>query len=125
MFNADRNSLRPPKSTEMIRSEPGTAPGNMRGDLEIATFRILTYFSGFRLRSEAVGNTDMQKRFIDDHEAEQISGIKRSTLQKKRMRGEGPPAYKIGRSKTAPVRYDLDEFLVWMKSQPCGGEAQA
>lgn len=65
------------------------------------------------------------KRFIDDYEAEQISGIKRSTLQKRRMRGEAPRFYKVGLSKTAPVRYDYDEFIQWLTSQPCGGDTRA
>jgi hypothetical protein len=50
---------------------------------------------------------------ITPKEAVKLLKVSLSWLAKARMRGEGPPYIKFGRS----VRYDEVMLLVWMKSQ--------
>jgi len=45
-------------------------------------------------------------------------GINESTLRKWRAREDGPPYRKLNRSgRASKVRYPLDQFNEWMKSQ--------
>lgn len=46
-------------------------------------------------------------------EAAKILKVSLSWLAKARMRGDGPPYHKVGRS----IRYALSALLQWMKSQ--------
>jgi predicted DNA-binding transcriptional regulator AlpA len=47
---------------------------------------------------------------LDDHDLEQITGRARSTWQKSRLTGEGPPFIRLGRL----VRYRRGDFERWL-----------
>jgi predicted DNA-binding transcriptional regulator AlpA len=51
---------------------------------------------------------------LDDRELERRTGRKRSTWQKKRLTGDGPPFIRLGRL----VRYRQSEFEAWLAAIP-------
>jgi predicted DNA-binding transcriptional regulator AlpA len=51
---------------------------------------------------------------LDDHDLEQLTGSKRSSWQKKRLTGDGPPFIRIGRL----VRYRRSEVEAWLAAIP-------
>jgi predicted DNA-binding transcriptional regulator AlpA len=51
---------------------------------------------------------------LDDRELERRTGAKRSTWQKKRLTGDGPPFIRLGRL----VRYRQSEFEAWLAAIP-------
>jgi hypothetical protein len=51
--------------------------------------------------------------YIDENKASEVTGIPVPTLRTKRVRGSGPPFYRIGRA----IRYDHDELIAWMKER--------
>ncbi len=50
---------------------------------------------------------------IGENETSQLTDIPVATLRTKRVRGGGPPFYRIGRS----IKYDTDEVLAWVKAR--------
>jgi predicted DNA-binding transcriptional regulator AlpA len=62
-----------------------------------------------------IGNADEQnsrERLFTPNEAADFLRVSESWLAKARMRGDGPPYVKIGRS----IRYPESALLQWMKS---------
>lgn len=51
--------------------------------------------------------------FLTTHQAAEYIGLKRRTLEKMRVTGDGPPYRKHGRY----VRYRIDELEAWSKSR--------
>jgi predicted DNA-binding transcriptional regulator AlpA len=51
---------------------------------------------------------------LDDRDLERLTGGKRSTWQKRRLSGNGPPFIKLGRL----VRYRQSEFQAWLAAIP-------
>jgi predicted DNA-binding transcriptional regulator AlpA len=51
---------------------------------------------------------------LDDRDLERLTGGKRSTWQKKRLTGDGPPFIRIGRL----VRYRRSEVEAWLAAIP-------
>jgi predicted DNA-binding transcriptional regulator AlpA len=51
---------------------------------------------------------------LDDRDLERLTGGKRSTWQKRRLSGNGPPFIKLGRL----VRYRQSEFEAWLAAIP-------
>ena len=58
---------------------------------------------------------DQSTRFINDQELAKILGLSRNWLQIMRVRGGGPPFFKIG----ASCRYDLVEVIQWLETRKC------
>jgi predicted DNA-binding transcriptional regulator AlpA len=54
-----------------------------------------------------------QAEYLKPEQLADLIGISQSTLAKMRMRGDGPPFSKIGRS----VRYSRDASLAWMATR--------
>jgi predicted DNA-binding transcriptional regulator AlpA len=54
-------------------------------------------------------------------EVEELTGIKRKTLQGWRLRGIGPPWIRAGKRL---VRYPSDSLTNWINSQSGGGDRQ-
>ena len=46
-----------------------------------------------------------------------LLGIKPNTLEIWRNRGKGPPFVKLGSAKQAPIRYERDEVMRWLREQ--------
>jgi hypothetical protein len=55
----------------------------------------------------------MQCQYIDERAVAALTDLEVGTLRNWRVRGEGPPFYKAGRS----VKYDLDEVVAWMRAR--------
>lgn len=55
------------------------------------------------------------KQYINDQELSKMIGMSRNWLQIMRVRGGGPPFYKIG----ASCRYDLAEVTKWLEMRQC------
>jgi predicted DNA-binding transcriptional regulator AlpA len=53
------------------------------------------------------------KEFVDTRELAQVTGISKSTWDKRRLTGNSPPYIKVGRS----VRYHLQTAISWMKNR--------
>ncbi len=56
----------------------------------------------------------LMPQLLTEAQVEEITGIKRKTLQNWRVAGLGPPYIKFGPSRHAPVRYDgvqLSEYI--------------
>jgi predicted DNA-binding transcriptional regulator AlpA len=51
---------------------------------------------------------------LDDRDLERITGRARSTWQKSRLTGDGPPFIRLGRL----VRYRASEVEAWLKAHP-------
>jgi predicted DNA-binding transcriptional regulator AlpA len=51
---------------------------------------------------------------LDDRDLEQITGKARSTWQKSRLTGEGPPFIRLGRL----VRYRVSDVQAWLSAHP-------
>jgi predicted DNA-binding transcriptional regulator AlpA len=51
---------------------------------------------------------------LDDRDLERLTGGKRSTWQKRRLSGNGPPFIKLGRL----ARYRQSEFSAWLAAIP-------
>ncbi len=51
-------------------------------------------------------------RLVDDKILSKTTRLSRSYWQKKRVSGDGPPYYEVGRR----CLYDLDEVIAWIKS---------
>jgi predicted DNA-binding transcriptional regulator AlpA len=71
---------------------------------------------------------DLETAYQPPRQFARITGISESTLAKMRMRGDGPPYVKIGRS----VRYAVSAGLAWMAacarhstSEPVASEVHA
>jgi predicted DNA-binding transcriptional regulator AlpA len=58
-------------------------------------------------------STDIEP-LLDDRDLEKITGRARSTWQKSRLTGEGPPFIRLGRL----VRYRASEFEAWLNAHP-------
>jgi excisionase family DNA binding protein len=52
-----------------------------------------------------------------DSELAPLLGVKRTTLQQWRCRGEGPPFYRVGRA----IRYRPAEVQAWLDARRGGG----
>lgn len=59
----------------------------------------------------------IERRFVNERELSQYAGLSPRTLQSWRMRRQGPPWVRFGRS----CRYDLQQFDLWAAGQPHGG----
>lgn len=57
------------------------------------------------------------RRFINESQLSELTGVAVGTWQKKRVLGGGPPYRKIG----GAVRYDLAEVLLWIDAAKRGG----
>jgi hypothetical protein len=60
-------------------------------------------------------------RGIDEHQASQVTKLAVSTLRSLRVRGGGPPYYKVRRR----VVYDLDELTAWVRARRAISTADA
>ncbi len=58
---------------------------------------------------------DRSTRYINDQELAKMIGMSRNWLQIMRLRGGGPPFFKIG----ASCRYDLGEVIMWLETRKC------
>lgn len=59
--------------------------------------------------------------FAHEHHASAITGLAVPTLRSMRVRGGGPPYYKVGRC----VRYDVSELVQWMRERRAMNTAEA
>lgn len=62
-----------------------------------------------------------ERRFINETQLSELTGVAVGTWQKKRVVGGGPPYRKIG----GAVRYDVGEVLQWIDAGTRGGKATA
>ncbi len=63
-------------------------------------------------------------QLLTEQQVEEITGIKKSTLQNWRVAGKGPPYVKFGTSRGSPVRYDAAEitrFIDQHRHDPSAG----
>jgi len=58
---------------------------------------------------------DQATRYINDQDLAEMLGMSRNWLQIMRVRGGGPPFFKIG----ASCRYDLAEVTKWLEIRKC------
>jgi predicted DNA-binding transcriptional regulator AlpA len=56
----------------------------------------------------------LQRRLLSDFDLEEITGRARSTWQKARLTGDGPPFIRIGRL----VRYRASDVEAWLAARP-------
>lgn len=64
-------------------------------------------------KATPLGSHGVPIQGLDTNEAARIIGCARKTLENDRVRGGGPPYYKIGRA----VRYEINELMAWMQSK--------
>lgn len=57
----------------------------------------------------------MDKKLIDDIDVSMKIGMSKSWLRGMRVKGGGPPFYKLGNA----VRYDDNEVYEWLESRKC------
>ncbi len=57
------------------------------------------------------------KRFLNEAELEELTGVSRKTFQRHRVFGTGPKYRKLG----GAVRYDVADVEAWIASCPVGG----
>jgi len=63
--------------------------------------------------------SNLRKLYITPKEAHEISGISEGTLANLRCQRRGPKYYKRpGIGRRSSIYYRLDEFTVWLESQP-------
>jgi hypothetical protein len=60
--------------------------------------------------------------FITDYQASDITGYAVATLRSKRVRGGGPPFYRLDRGL---IRYDRDEVIAWVRQHRPTSTAEA
>jgi excisionase family DNA binding protein len=60
----------------------------------------------------------MSRRFLTEIEIAERTQISLGTLRRWRLENRGPHFYKFG----SLVRYAEDELVIWMESQPRGGD---
>lgn len=72
-----------------------------------------------------MANTKTERRFFRERELEAYSGIPARTLQGWRLRRQGPPYFKLGTGRKAPILYDIGEFMAWLESCRITGAAAA
>ena len=58
---------------------------------------------------------DKPTKYINDQDLSEMIGMSRNWLQIMRIRGGGPPFFKIG----ASCRYDLAEVIRWLDKRKC------
>jgi predicted DNA-binding transcriptional regulator AlpA len=61
------------------------------------------------------------RRYLNERELAEYTGIRVRTLQGWRLYGKGPPWVRFG----GAVRYDMQAFERWVASQPHGGDESA
>jgi predicted DNA-binding transcriptional regulator AlpA len=88
----------------------------MRREREQARPEEPPHQSSFRLARELNG----PERLLTPRDAARILGISESWLAKSRMRGDGPPYVKLGRS----VRYGEDDLAKWKRSRVQGSTSE-
>jgi len=57
------------------------------------------------------------KKFLNTRETASMFGFKKSWLEQRRHRGEGPPFYRLGDGNKRGVVYDPGEVEEWIRSQ--------
>jgi len=60
----------------------------------------------------APGHADGIGNFLPTQHAAMVSGLSASTLAKRRMTGDGPPYFKVGRK----VLYEKAALIAWLES---------
>ncbi len=66
-------------------------------------------------------NNPIPRKRLRTREAARYVGLAKSTLEKRRITGDGPPFLKIGRS----VRYDTDDLDLWLGAQKRNSTSEA
>lgn len=54
------------------------------------------------------------KRLLSTKEVAEVVGLTDQTLRQWRMRGEGPPYYRVGDGRRYRVRYDIEKVEAWL-----------
>jgi hypothetical protein len=75
---------------------------------------------GTLARTNKAGAGGVSRRFLNERELAEYSGIAVRTLQRWRLYpDQGPPYKKLG----GAVRYDIESFHKWVEACPGGGQA--
>lgn len=69
-----------------------------------------------RTRSVDISTTDPQTAITERVAAEVVLGIANITLTQRRLRGEAPPHFKVGRN----IRYRLADVIAWRDARMVG-----
>jgi predicted DNA-binding transcriptional regulator AlpA len=84
-----------------------------RGPSKFASAQPIAPTSAVCQATQSAGSANIDP-LLDDRDLEHITGRARSTWQKSRLTGEGPPFIRLGRL----VRYRLSDVETWLAARP-------